>query len=129
MTKWPLLGYLIKFVIKFRMQVLGNDSMDLFTQYHVCCDTGDWNTFSLFNLNAAWPKWNELTKWPFLGHLSKLVIKFRMQVVRQWFDGFVYTKTHVLWHSKYLHFFPFSFECFLVQMKWVDQMTFPWSFE
>ena len=35
----------------------------------------------------------------------------------------------MLWHSLSLHFFPFSLECILALMKWIDQMTVIWSFE
>ena len=80
LTKWTLLGHLSKFVIKFRLQVSGSDSMDLFTQHNMCWDTANRYTLSLFHLNAYWPYWNVLTKWTLLGHLSKFVIKFRLQV-------------------------------------------------
>ena len=80
LTKWPLIGHLGNLVIKFRMKVWGNDSMDLFTKLYLFCDTANRNTFSHFHLNASWHKWNELTNRPFLGHLSKLVNKFRTQL-------------------------------------------------
>ena len=80
LTKWPLFGHLSKFVIKFRMQVWGNDSMDLFTLHHVFCDTADRHTFSHFHLNASWGELNALTKWSIFGHLSKFIIKYRLQV-------------------------------------------------
>ena len=54
--------------------------MDLFTQHHICCDPANRKSVSHFHLNAAWPKLNELTKRPLIGHLTKLVIKYRFQV-------------------------------------------------
>ena len=76
LTKSHLLGHLTNFVFKFRMQVWGSDSLDVFTQHHMCCDIANRYTFSHFHLNTYW----ELTKWPLLGYLIKFVIKFRMQV-------------------------------------------------
>ena len=45
------------------------------------------------------------------------------------FHGFVYTRSHVLWHSRSLYFFIFSLEYFLDLMKWVDQINNIWTFE
>ena len=110
------------------MQVWGNDSMDLFTQHHVCWDTADRYTFSHSQLNAPWPEWNELTKWALLGHLKKFVIRFRMQVLGS--DSLVlFTQLHVSCETADRYTFPFSIECSLARMKWVDQMTFTWPFE
>ena len=46
------------------MQVLYNDSMDLFTQHHVCCDTGDCYTFSIY-IN----KFPQMTKYRSFGQI------------------------------------------------------------
>ena len=80
LNKWPFLCHLSRLFIKFRMHVWGNDSMDLITQHHLCCDKANHKTVSNFHLNATWIWRNELNKWPLIGHLRNLVIKFRMQV-------------------------------------------------
>ena len=87
------------------------------------------NEFSShFQLNASWAEWNELTKWPIFVHLSKFVIKYRLQVSGS--DSVeLFTQEHLCReHSKSLYYFPFSFACLLARKKLVDQMTFNWSF-
>ena len=73
-SKWPFLGYLSKLVIKFRMQVWDNGSMDLVTQLYVYCDTANRKTVSHFHLNASWTERTELTKCKSLGHLSDEIV-------------------------------------------------------
>ena len=79
-SKWPLFGHLWTFVVNWGQQVSGTDSMDLFTQDHVCCDIADHCTFSYSPLNTYWLQWNELTKWPIFVHLSQFVLKWRLQL-------------------------------------------------
>ena len=60
--KSPSLAHLTNFVFKFRIQVSGNDSMDLFKQHHVCCDLSfeclsdrmDWVDQITFNSTFEW---------------------------------------------------------------------------
>ena len=116
-------------VIKFRMEVWGNDSMDLCTQHHMCCDTSNRKTFSNFHLNASWPERNELTKCTLNGHLGNFVIRFRMQVWGN--DSMDLFAQHNMCcdTADCCTFSYLSFECLSDQMEWVDQITFNSKFE
>ena len=101
LTKWPLFGHLSKFVIKFRIQVCGNDSMDFFTLHHVCCDTADRHTFSHFHLNVNWPIWIEFTKWPLIRHLSEFFLQIRLKVLGSASMRYINITSHEVWRTQF----------------------------
>ena len=95
---------------------------------HVCCDTRSvcCDSVSIYffplTIGSFLPrmKWvDQMTlNWSFEYYSNQI----QNASVRQRFNGFVYTTSHVFWLSKSQKCIPLSFECFLDRKKWVEQV-------
>ena len=101
LTKWTLIGHLGNLVIKFRMQVWGNDSMNLFTSSsRELRHSRSLNLFP-FSLDCLLTEWSELTKLSLVRHLSEFFVQFRLKVLGSASMRYINTTSHEVWRTQF----------------------------